>query len=432
MKKTGTIAVIGQGYVGLPLALSFAMNGQNVIGVESNPEIRKNLASGQTLQNENWNGKSIETILKEQLASGRYRLSGDTVAAVREAETICLTVGIPVADGQPVLDSFNGACEQIGHGLQPGSLVLIRSTVIPGTSESYCVPLFERLSGLKFGESLFVAYVPERIAEGSAFEEFRTLPTLIGSTDPQSREKAAAVIRINSRSEMIFCHSAMEAETSKVLENLQRDTNIALAQEFARFAEAAGMNAIDVIKLANTHPRVHMMEPGPGVGGYCIPNAFYYLAHKAAELGISLPIMQAARDLNDQMPETIVSKTVELLTQAGKELQEARVIVIGLGMKDYSPDDRLSPSVEICEQLAASGFDVRAYDPNVAKKYPYKIENIEEAAKDADAMLILNKISRDFRPSEFFSLLKHPAVILDTRNLVQDVDLPTGAVFWRI
>lgn len=432
MNKTGTIAVIGQGYVGLPLALSFAMNGQNVIGVESNPEIRKNLAGGQTLQNENWNGKSIETILKEQLESGRYRLSGDTVSAVREAETICLTVGIPVADGQPVLDSFNSACEQIGQGLQAGSLVLIRSTVIPGTSESYCVPLFERLSGLKFGESLFVAYVPERIAEGSAFEEFRTLPTLIGSTDPQSREKAAAVIRINSRSEMIFCHSAMEAETSKVLENLQRDTNIALSQEFARFAEAAGMNAIDVIRLANTHPRVHMMEPGPGVGGYCIPNAFYYLAHKAADLGISLPIMQAARDLNDHMPETIVSKTVDLLTQAGKKLQGARVAVIGLGMKDYSPDDRLSPSVVICEQLAANGFDVRAYDPNVAKEYPCKVETIEEAAKDADAMLILNKISRDFRPSAFFSLLKNPAVILDTRNLVQDDDLPTDAVFWRI
>lgn len=432
MDKMSTIAVIGQGYVGLPLALSFAMNGQNVIGVESNPEIRSRLARGQAQQNESWNGKSIHAILKEQLTSGRYRLSSDATAAVREAGVICLTVGIPVQDGKPVFSAFNAACEQIGKGLQPGSLVMIRSTVVPGTTENYCIPTFEKLSGLKFAESLFAAYVPERIAEGSAFEEFRTIPTLIGSADEKSREKASEVIRINSHSEIILCSSAMEAETSKVLENLQRDANIAISQEFARFAEAAGINAIDVIRLANTHPRVSMMLPGPGVGGYCIPNAYHYLASKAGELGVDLPIMEAARNLNDGIPQLLADKTEELLNRAGKPMENARIAVAGLGMKDFSPDDRLSPSVQLCELLIDRGCQVRAFDPNVASPYPYKSADMESAASDADAFLILNKISKSFDPADYFPLLSSQPVILDTRNLINDEDIPKGAFFWRL
>ncbi len=426
------IAVIGQGYVGLPLALSYALNGCKVTGVDSNPAVYESLASGETYQTEAYKGKTIRDILHEQLASGNYQIISDGSSAIRQAEAVILTVGIPVENGKPQTESFIAACETIGKNLRHGAVVLIRSTVVPGTTEKICIPLFEKLSGLKTGETLFVAYVPERIAEGKAFEEFQTMPTLIGAPDTASLEKAAAVIQINSRANIITSLSTISVETSKVLENLQRDANIAISQEFARFAEAAGMNAAEVIRMANTHSRVNMMFPGPGVGGYCIPNAYHYLAEKAGELDVRLPILKLSREQNEKLPRFFAEKTESLLVQAGKKIQDAKIAVVGLAMKDFSPDDRLSPSVEICELLNAKRAVVAAYDKNVTRPYPYKVAEFEQAVKDADALLILNRIEPGFNPQAAISMMKARPVIIDTRELICPSQLPKDAIFWQI
>lgn len=426
------IAVIGQGYVGLPLALSFALHGCHVIGVDSDPEVCSNLKKGITAQTETYQGQSIQTILQSELQKGTYQVTGNGAEAVRQSNVIVLTVGIPIESGVPIYEYFESACNTIGENLQKGSLILIRSTVIPGTTENFCKPIFEKKSGMKAGADFFFAYVPERIAEGKAFEEFETMPTLIGAPDEKSFDKASAIIRMISKADIIRSDSIMAVETSKVLENLQRDANIAMVQEFARFAEAAGMDIMEIIRLANTHKRVNLLSPGPGVGGYCIPNAFHYLNVKADELGIELPLLKLARQQNDRLPQFFAEKTKELLQAAGKSIDEAKIAVAGLAMKDFSPDDRLSPAVMICNLLIQSGATVTAYDKNVATRHPFKVNSFKEAATSADALLILNKISRDFNPLEWIDEMKKPIVILDTRGIIEPEDLPEGTVFWRI
>jgi len=310
--------------------------------------------------------------------------------------------------------------------------VLIRSTVVPGTTQNRCKSLLEEISGYKTGLEIFLAYVPERIAEGKAFEEFETMPTLIGASDIISQQKAAEIIQINSKAEIIISDSPTAVETSKVLENLQRDANIAIAQEFARFAEAAGMNIFEVIHLANTHKRVNILNPGPGVGGYCIPNAFYYLNARAQELGLSLPLLELARKQNDQLPDWICKKTVELLRQNGKELNHCKIAIAGLAMKDFSPDDRLSPAIDICTKLMQSGAAVAAFDSNVSSQYPFKVESFTEAVRDADALLILNRLFEGFDPVPGIASMASRPVIMDTKNIIDPNLLPLESIFWRL
>ncbi|MHC1772770.1 MAG: nucleotide sugar dehydrogenase [Flexilinea sp.] len=427
-----TITVFGQGYVGLPLSLSFAIHGCKVIGVDNDPEIYNQLSQGITHQTEKFNQISIREILKEQLQNGSYCVMNDGAAAVRQADTIILTVGIPINQGSPSYDYFDAACRTIGENIQKGSLVLVRSTVIPGTTESRCKSTIETLSGFKVGKDIFLAYVPERIAEGKAFEEFETMPTLIGASDELSLQKAREVIQINSKAEIISSYSITAVETSKVIENLQRDVNIAISQEFARFAEAAGMNIFEVIKLANTHKRVNILTPGPGVGGYCIPNAFHYLNVKAQDFGIDLPLLKLAREENNKLPQFISDKTMELLQNKGKRLSECKIAVAGLAMKDYSPDARLSPAVDVCNCLVEAGASVSAYDNNVSTNYPFKVNSLEEALQGADALLVLNRIYEGFDPVSKISLMGSDPVIIDTKNIIDPTSLPIGTTFWRI
>ncbi len=427
-----TITVFGQGYVGLPLSLSFALNGCNVIGVDTDPKVYDQLSHGITYQTEKHQNISIREILKEQLRQGTYRVINDGAEAVRQTRTIIITVGIPINGETPFYDHFDAACRTVGENIQAGSLVLIRSTVIPGTTENRCKPILEQLSGLKVGQDIFLAYVPERIAEGKAFEEFETMPTLIGAADEESRQKAAEIIRINSKAQIIFSDSMTAVETSKVIENLQRDANIAISQELARFAEASGLNIFEVIKLANTHTRVNILTPGPGVGGYCIPNAFYYLKAKAQELDIELPLLEKARKTNENLPKFIAEKTDALLRLRGKKLSGAKIAVAGLAMKDYSPDDRLSPAVEICKQLLSAGALVSAYDSNVSNAYPFKTETLESAMEGADALLILNRLYDGFDPTDKIQHMAPNPVIVDTRNLIDPKKLPPEASFWKI
>jgi len=258
------------------------------------------------------------------------------------------------------------------------------------------------------------------------------MPTLIGALDKTSQLKAAEIIQINSKAEIIISDSPTAVETSKVLENLQRDANIAIAQEFARFAEAAGMNIFEVIRLANTHKRVNILSPGPGVGGYCIPNAFHYLNARAQELGIQLPLLELARKQNDLLPAWICDKTIDLLRQTGKELSRCKIAVAGLAMKDFSPDDRLSPAVDICMKLIQSGAAVAAYDCNVSSHYSFKVESFQEAVQDADALLILNRLFEGFDPVQGIAWMASHPVIIDTKNIIDPQLLPSGSLFWRL
>lgn len=429
------VCIVGQGFVGLPLSLSFSLRGCEVVGVDVDDVLVANTNKGTTHHTERFHGVTIQKILQMQLEEERYQATTDVEKAVRECNNIIVTVGIPIIDGKFVMDYLEKCCKSIGKNLKKGDLVVIRSTVIPGTTEQFILPILEEESGMKAGVDFYLAYVSERIAEGNAFVEFENMPTVVGAINNESLIRAIELIAVVCKAKIIPAGSMKEVETSKVFENIQRDVNIAMAQEFARFTEALGIDIFEVIKLANTHKRVNLLAPGPGVGGYCIPNAYHYLAPKAEELGVSMDLLKLAREKNAFLPEFIVNKTEELLNQVGKELKGSKVAVLGLAMKNFSNDDRISPAVDICNILIKQGAIVSAFDPIVTTEYEFKTKTQDEALDGADVILILTK-QLEIRFDDvvhIVEVMNEYPVCVDTKAALDRKEaLKYGLTYWRI
>lgn len=412
------VSVVGLGFVGLPLALSFAMRGCRVTGLDISRTRVEQLAAGIAPDAEAYLGFGITEILDLQLSSGRFRPTTVAAEALADAGLVLITVGIPVDREQPVLDHLIAATRTVAQHLRPGQTVILRSTVIPGTSERVVLPILEE-SGLKAGRDFFLAYASERIAEGRAFEEFEEMPIVVAGVNPESASRARALLSVVTQAEIHQSDSMAAVEAAKVIENVQRDVNIALVQEMARFCEAASLDTYDVIRLANTHKRVNLLSPGPGVGGYCIPNALYYLLPAAQELGVDLRLMRTARVLNDAVPDVVVRLVGSTLAQVKVALAGSRIAVLGLAMKDYSSDARSSPAIAVVDRLQAAGAEVRAFDPLVPGTYPYRSPDLATCLTGADAAVWLaRQAGAEF--SDVLSLLDrmaHP-VIIDTKGAV--------------
>lgn len=417
------VAVFGQGFVGLPLSLSFAFRGCKVYGVDVVNGLVDDINNGITHHTECFEGKTIQQILNEELKKGSYRATTDTSEALKNANNIIVTVGIPIRNGRHDISDLVNCITGIGKNLKKGDLVVIRSTVIPGTTEELLLPILEKESGMKAGEDFYLAYSSERIAEGKAFDEFAYMTTIVAGIDDVSANKARELLKVVCKTDVLIASEIKVVETSKVIENVQRDVNIAMAQEFARFSEALGIDINEVIKVANTHKRVNLLTPGPGVGGYCIPNAYYYLLPKAEEMEVSLDILKLSRAKNEMLPHVMVSMLEEGLKKAGKKLEKARIGVLGIAMKDYSNDDRISPPIEIVNILKDRGAEVYAYDPAVPNEYEFKVDSINKALLDVDGLVVLAK-QKEFDSIDAKYLIEHlkkGTVIFDTRNLFYDI-----------
>ncbi|EYE87635.1 capsular polysaccharide biosynthesis protein [Fervidicella metallireducens AeB] len=417
------VAVFGQGFVGLPLSLSFSFRGCNVYGVDVIKPLVDDINAGITHHTEEFEGKGIRQILNEELQSGRYRATCDMEYALKNCNNIIVTVGIPIKNGKHDISDLVECCTGIGRNLKKNDLVVIRSTVIPGTTEDVILPILERESGMKAGEDFYLGYSSERIAEGNAFNEFAYMPTIVGGINKISAEKTKELLSIVCKTDVIIASDIKVVETAKVFENVQRDVNIAMVQEFARFAEALGIDTNEVIRVANTHKRVNLLIPGPGVGGYCIPNAYHYLAPKAEELGVGLDLLKLSRSKNAELPNVMVSMFENELKKAGKSLEGIKVAVLGIAMKDYSNDDRISPPIEIVKILKSKGAKVAAYDPAVPTEYDFKVSSLEEAIEGADGVVVLAK-QKEFdtiKADYLTSKLNSKSVIFDTRNLFADI-----------
>lgn len=413
------VAVFGQGFVGLPLSLSFAMRGCQVTGVDVAKELVSDINNGITHHTEEYKGKTIQQILKEQLQSGRYKAVSSMEDVMRECNNIIVTVGIPIVDGKENYKDLDSCISAIGKNLKRGDLVVIRSTVIPGTTEERILPMLENESGLKAGVDFYLGYSSERIAEGNAFEEFAHMPTICAGINEESAIRTKELLSIVCKDEVHIASSIKVVETAKVFENVQRDVNIAMVQEFARFAEGMDIDIFEIIKLANTHKRVKLLTPGPGVGGYCIPNAYYYLKPKAQEKGVKLELLELSRKKNENLPNVMVGMLEDEMAKRGRKLQGARIAVLGIAMKDYSNDDRISPPIYIIKRLQELGAKVSAYDPVVPTKYDFKVNTLEEALKDAEGVMILAR-QKEFdtiTPEYLIEHVNKKAVILDTKNL---------------
>ncbi|MTI55484.1 nucleotide sugar dehydrogenase [Geosporobacter ferrireducens] len=416
MENRNQIAVFGLGFVGLPLALSFAMRGAKVVGVDIDTRLIKELNQGITHHLEAYQGESIQEILKTQLAFGRFEATADPTAAMEKCNSFIVTVGIPVVDGNGYMGHLESVSKTIAKGLKKGDLVVIRSTVVPGTVRSFIQPILEE-SGLKAGEDFFLGYASERIAEGKAFDEFENMPTLVSGVNEASAKATEKLLKIVTKAEIVIASSIEVVETSKVLENLSRDINIAMVNEFAKFTKKMGIDIFEVIKVANTHKRVNLLYPGPGVGGYCIPNAFYYLKPRADELGVGLELSAAARAINKGTPNRVAEMAVKNLQVAPKD---AKICILGMAMKDYSSDDRMSPALDVIEALQSQDIEVAVYDPAIPAQHPYLADRLEDALQNAHGIIVLAKQDGiDFDKLEYFRgfMSGDKPFIIDTRNI---------------
>lgn len=423
LKDLKRVAIFGQGYVGLPLSLSFAFRGCEVYGVDVASALVEDINNGITYHTEEFEGKTIQRILAEQLESGNYRATTTSEKVYEVCNNIIVTVGIPIRDGVHDLSDLTNCVRDIGRHLKKKDLIIIRSTVIPGTTEELLLPILEKESGLTAGEDFFLAYSSERIAEGNAFNEFAFMPTVVAGVNQLSGEKARELLQIVCKTDVIIASNIKIVETAKVFENVQRDVNIAMVQEFARFTEALGIDIHEVVKAANTHKRVNLLSPGPGVGGYCIPNAYYYLSPKAEELKVELDLLKLSRLKNSKLPEMMADILETELSNAGKELKMCKIGILGLAMKDYSNDDRISPPIHIINILQKRGAKVFAFDPAVPTEYPYKVKELDEAIVGMDGIVVLAKQKEfDGIDSKYLgSRLQKGTIIFDTRNLFKGI-----------
>ena len=427
------ISVIGLGFIGLPLSLSFAMNNTKVYGVDVNKELVKEINQGITHHKESYNHLTIQEILKNEIRNERFSAITSILDLPESVDTYIVTVGIPVKNGELVTSHIESVAVDLSKRIKKGDLIILRSTVIPGFTNEFFKPILE-LSGLKAGEDFYLAYASERIAEGKAFKEFVEMPLVIGGVNKESAEKAKEILTIVTKAETYIASSIEVVELAKVIENAQRDVNIAIAQQYATMARKMGLDPREVIDMANTHSRVNLLIPGPGVGGYCIPNAFYYLVPKAKELGIldDLSVSKEARMYNDQVPNFIIRNVEEKLNELGKTLSDSKVAVFGLAMKDFSNDDRISPPVYISETLFKKAKTVKAYDPAVPTPYPFKEEDPYEAVKDADVLLFLceQEEMKKLDYNKIRKLMKKDAFIYDTKRFFKKVSMENIPIYY--
>ena len=419
------VAVFGLGFVGLPLALSFALRGCDVYGVDVNEELVEEINSGVTWHRESYRGEGIKSILRRELDAGNFRAAARPEAAMAACDNIIITVGLPVSGGIPYAGQLEDCVRSVAAGLKKGDLVVVRGTLVPGMTRGLVLPLLEE-SGLKAGEDFDLAYSSERIAEGKAFEEFENMPGLVSGCHPGSALRAGELLSVVTKAELTVASSFEVVETAKVVENVFRDVNIAFVNELARFTKAIGIDVFEVITLANTHKRVSLLSPGPGVGGYCIPSALHYLIPRAGELGVDLELMGTARRVNEAMPAHVVSLVMKKLRVPPSG---AGVAVLGIAMKDYSSDDRCSPAHRIINLLESAGVEVRAFDPAVPSRYHFSVASLEDALRGAHgAVLLARQEGMNFTDLENFTRLMNGAepFVIDAKNILAGIKPPPG------
>ncbi|MCL6430239.1 MAG: nucleotide sugar dehydrogenase [Anaerolineae bacterium] len=354
---TARIAVMGLGYVGLPLAVGLAEVGFPVVGVDVDAGRVAAIGRGESYLRDVPSSK-----VAALRAEGRLSATAD-YEALRQVDVAFICVPTPY-DRQraPDLSYIRVAAAGIAERLQPGQLVILQSTTYPGTTEEEVQPILER-SGLRAGRDFYLAFSPERINPGDRVHTVRNTPKVVGGVDPASAELAARLLRCLT-AEVCVVSSARAAEMSKLLENVFRSVNIALVNELAVLCERMGIDIWEVIAAASTKPFGFMpFTPGPGVGGHCIPVDPCYLAWKAREYDFRTRFIELAAEVNEDMPRHVVGRVAEALNMLGKPLRGADVLLLGVTFKRDVDDARNSPAARIVELLLAAGARVSYNDP---------------------------------------------------------------------
>jgi len=421
-----TIAVVGLGYVGLPVAIAFARRFENTIGFDVDARKVEALRRG-----EDPSGAVDERELKDT----SLHLTSDA-EELRRADFFVVAVPTPIdREHRPDLTALRKASELVGRALRPGAIVVYESTVYPGVTEEICGPILEQASKLRSGEGFKLAYSPERINPGDPEHGFEQVVKIVSAQDAEALDVVAACYGEVVTAGLHRASSIKVAEAAKVIENTQRDLNIALMNELAIIFDRLGIDTKEVLDAAAS--KWNFMRFAPGlVGGHCIGVDPYYLTSKAEQVGIHPQVILAGRRINDGMGTFVAERTIKQLILAGRSISGARVAILGLTFKENVPDVRNSRVPSIVEELTSYGVEVVVHDPladpqEARQEYGIELAGAAELGP-VDAVVLAV-------PHRGMDALVHgmletdpPAVVVDVKSVLDPAALPSGVRLWRL
>ncbi len=417
--KKNKIAIIGLGYVGLPLARLFATK-YSVIGFDINKKRILEIMSGfdSTLELEN---KILRSVLVDKSSDSNGLFCTDKLEEIKSCNYYIITVPTPVdINNKPILTPLLKASETVGSVLKKGDIVIYESTVYPGATEDDCVPILEKISGLKFNSDFYAGYSPERINPG---DKKHTVEKILKVTSGSNHETAEKIDNLYKSVISAGTHMAPTikvAEASKVIENSQRDINIAFVNELAKIFNLMDINTNDVLEAASTKWNFLQFKPGL-VGGHCIGVDPYYLTQKAQEYGYHPEIILAGRRLNDSMGDYVASEVVKIMIKKDINIKNSSALVLGITFKENCPDVRNTKAVDIVHSLKSFGIKPHVYDPWADEQEvqnEYGITSTKKLSKRKYDAIVLAVAHDEFKKIDFSFLKKDICVIYDVKNLL--------------
>ena len=407
------IGVVGLGYVGLPLVVAFAEAGEEVIAVDVDQRKVDSLIAGMSY---------IEDIPSEQLSAVLDKIHASThYSPLARTEAIIVCVPTPLNDNrEPDLGPLESSAESLSHVVQEGQLVVLESTTYPGTTRELLVPAIERNSSLKVGENLNVAFSPERVDPGRTDYTLSNTPKVIGGITDACTERAAELYgRVCEHIQRVSTPEA--AEMTKLLENIFRSVNIALMNELALLSDRMGIDIWEVVDAASTKPYGFMrFEPGPGMGGHCLPVDPFYLTWRAREFQMSTEFIELAGKINQQMPYYCVERIEHALNDATKPIKGSKIAVLGVAYKGGIGDIRESPALRIIDVLRKRGAELVYHDPFVPElpKQGLQSTNLVEALDGADAVVLVTAHPQ----IDHLEIARNAALFVDLRGITRGND----------
>lgn len=407
------IGIIGLGYVGLPLAAEFGKL-YDTVGFDISGRRIEELKRGVD--------RTLETSSGDIEAAKRLYLTTEP-EDLRPCNFYIVTVPTPIDEHKrPDLSAVRGATETVGGVLSKGDIVVYESTVYPGCTEEFCVPILERISGLKYNVDFFCGYSPERINPGDKQHTLKKIRKVTSGSTPEVARRVDEIYRSIIEAGTYLTSSIKVAEAAKVIENSQRDINIAFVNELALIFDRLGIDTIEVLEAAGSKWNFLPFRPGL-VGGHCIGVDPYYLTHKAQEVGYHPEVILAGRRINDNMGIFVAEKVVKLMIRKGQRVQGSSVLVLGITFKENCPDIRNSRVVDVVRELRDFGCSVEVFDPwadseEVFKEYGFHLSERSQLEPGSFDAIILAVAHEKFRELDVVSLKKENGVIFDVKSFL--------------
>ena len=417
--KAPYVGIVGMGYVGLPLAREFVRGGAKVLGFDVNSKMVAKVNRGQSPLKHIPNSH-----VKEMVKSGRFRVT-EKMSQLSKPDTILICVPTPLTENrEPDMFYVEQTCKTIAKYLRKGQLIVLESTTYPGTTRELMLPILET-SGLKAGRDFHLAYSPEREDPGNKDFRTATIPKVVGGLDKKSLQIALDVYSC-AIDELVPVDSCEIAEAAKIIENTYRCVNIAMVNELKQLFDKMGIDVWEVIRAAGTKPfGFTAFYPGPGLGGHCIPIDPFYLTWKARQYGMPTRFIELAGEINTDMPEYVVSRTMDALNDRKKSLKGSKILVLGLAYKKDIDDVRESPSLELIELLKEKGAKVDYNDPYIPRTHKQRDYDLKMKSKPLTAAMLktydVALIATDHSDYDYKWIVKNSKLVIDTRNATANV-----------